>query len=54
MIFGVVLDDSFLPGTAALTSFQFSSAGSFLKLSGNVPAAVHGPSTALACSHESL
>ncbi len=39
---GTALDESFLPGTAALTSFQFSSAGSFLKLSGSVPAGVHG------------
>ena len=28
---------SFLPGTAALASFQFSSAGSFVKLSGSLP-----------------
>ena len=39
--FGTALVD--LPGRFALTSFQLSSAGSFLKLSGSVPAAVHGP-----------
>ena len=53
--FGIAFDDSFLPGTAALTSFQLSSAGSFEKLSGSLPVtAVHGPVTAVACSHESL
>ena len=35
---------------AALTSFQFSSAGIFLKLSGSVPAGVQGPATAVAFS----
>ena len=45
------LAPSFLPGTLAFTSFQFSSAGSFLKLSGNVPAASHGPFRSAALSH---
>src|SRR5262245_41510080 len=35
----------------SLTSFQFSSAGSFLKLAGNVPAGVHGPLMSVAFSH---
>ena len=52
--FGVVLAESFLPGSAALTSFQLSSAGSFEKLSGSLPAGVHGPLTSVACSHELL
>ena len=43
-----------LPGRLALTSFQFSSAGSFLKLSGNFPAADQGPFTSAAFSHASL
>src|SRR6476659_8278538 len=45
-----VLSDGFCPGRLALTSFQFSSGGSFLKLSGSVPAGVHGPWTAVALS----
>jgi hypothetical protein len=40
-----------LPGSAAFTSFQFSSAGSFEKLSGSLPAGVHGPSSFAALSH---
>jgi hypothetical protein len=36
------------PGSAALTSFQFSSAGSFLKLSGSVPAGDQDPFTSRA------
>src|SRR5215207_2604219 len=39
-----------LPGRLALTSFQLSSGGSFLKLSGSVPAGVHGPLTSAAFS----
>jgi hypothetical protein len=39
-----------LPGMFALTSFQLSSAGSFLKLSGSVPAGVHDPFTSVAFS----
>src|SRR3954470_19550873 len=39
-------------GSAALTSFQLSSAGSFLKLSGSVPAGGHGPLTSVAFNHE--
>ena len=38
-------------GTAARTSFQLSSAGSFEKLAGNWPVAVHGPDTLLDFSH---
>ena len=53
--FGIVFDESFLPGTAAFTSFQLSSAGSFEKLAGSLSeTAVHGPVTAAACSHDSL
>src|SRR5262245_40901061 len=40
------------PGSAAFTSFQLSSAGSFLKLSGSVPAGVQGPFTSVAFSHD--
>jgi len=36
---------AFLPGSAFLTSFQLSLAGSFLKLSGSSPAAAHRPSS---------
>ena len=43
-----------LPGRLALTSFQLSSAGSFLKLPGSVPAGVHGPFTSAAFSQLSL
>src|SRR5262245_38258413 len=43
-----------LPGRFALTSFQFSSSGSFLKLSGSVPAGVHVPFRSVAFSHPSL
>ena len=54
-IFGIAFDESFLPGRAAFTSFQLSSAGSFEKLSGSLPeTADHGPVTAVACSHDSL
>src|SRR3954464_3494741 len=35
--------------SAARASFQLSSLGSFEKLSGSVPAGVHGPSTLGAC-----
>ena len=42
--------DSVLPGSAALTSFQFSSAGSFAKLAGSVPAGVQAPSRLAAFS----
>src|SRR4029453_5014551 len=53
--FGVVLVESFLPGRAALTSFQLSSAGSFEKLSGSLAVtAVHGPLIEVACSHDLL
>jgi hypothetical protein len=54
---GVLLTNTFgtaaaaRPGTAARTSFKFSSAGSFAKLGGSVPAAVHGPATLVAFSH---
>src|SRR6478736_8214284 len=37
-----------LPGRFARTSFQLSSAGSFLKLAGSVPAGFHGPATSVA------
>ena len=38
------------PGSAARTSLQFSSAGSFEKLAGSDPAGDHGPRTSLASS----
>src|SRR4051812_48538417 len=44
---GTADDASGFPGRFARTSFQLSSAGSFLKLSGRVPAADQGPLTSL-------
>ena len=41
-----------VPGRLALTSFQLSSAGSFVKLSGSLPAGDHGPFTSVALSQE--
>src|SRR5262245_45076907 len=53
--FGVVLVESFFPGSAAFTSFQLSSAGSFEKLSGTLAVtAVHGPLSEVACNHDWL
>jgi hypothetical protein len=49
--FGVLLAESFWPGSAAFTSLQLSSLGSFLKLSGKVPAGPHGPASSVAFSH---
>ena len=49
---GAFFASSFLPGSAAFTSFQLSSAGSFLKLSGSVSAGVQGPFTSAAFSQE--
>src|SRR5262245_7407979 len=51
-IFGTAAAASGLPGRLARTSFQFSSAGSFLKLGGSVPAGDHGPLTSDALSHD--
>ena len=42
------IDVSGLPGSAAFTSFQLSSAGSFAKLAGSLPAGFHGPLTSVA------
>ena len=42
---GACLASMFFPGSAALTSFQLSSAGSLAKLSGSLPAGPHGPFT---------
>jgi hypothetical protein len=50
-IVGTALTSIFFPGSAALTSFQLSSAGSFEKLPGSVPAGVHGPFRSVALSH---
>src|SRR6476620_4468611 len=52
--FGTADAATVFPGRLALTSFQFSSAGSFVKLSGSLPAGVHGPFTSVAFSHVSL
>ena len=41
--FGTAPAASALPGRFALTSFQFSSAGSLAKLPGSAPAGVQGP-----------
>ena len=41
--FGAWLALTFLPGRLSFTSFQLPSSGSFLKLSGSVPAGVHAP-----------
>ena len=40
---GSLSAESFLPGRAALTSFQLSSLGSLAKLSGSFTAATQGP-----------
>ena len=42
------------PGLWAFTSFQLSSAGSFAKLGGSLPAGDHGPFKSDAVSHVSL
>src|SRR5689334_7158179 len=42
----------FLPGTASFTSFQFSSAGSFLKLSGRSPAGCQPPIRSVVFIHD--
>ena len=50
---GTALPESFLPGTAAVTSFQFSLAGSLEKLAGNLSfTGDHGPPTDAAWSHD--
>src|SRR5580765_4420267 len=49
-IFGTADAASGFPGRLARTSFQLSSAGSFLKLAGRVPAGDHGPLTSVAFS----
>src|SRR5436190_1952841 len=48
--FGASLALIFLPGRLSLTSFQLASSGSFLKLSGSVPAGPHGPCRSIALS----
>ena len=42
--------DVFWPGSAAFTSFQLSSAGSFPKLAGSWPAGPHAPARSVAFS----
>ena len=49
---GTLFGSSFLPGRAAFTSFQLSSAGSFEKLGGSAAAGVHGPARSFAWSQE--
>ena len=51
MIFGTAAALMPLPGTFALTSLKFSSAGSFLKLSGSAPAGVQAPFRSVVLSH---
>src|SRR4029079_7168641 len=52
--FGPAAAATVFPGRFAFTSFQFSSAGSFLKLPGSVPAGDHGPLMSAAFRHEAL
>src|SRR6187200_517139 len=52
--FGTAVAATALPGRFALTSFQLSSAGSFEKLAGSLPAGDHVPFTSVAVSHVSL
>src|SRR5262245_16426653 len=54
MTLGVVLPATLAAGSAARTSFQLSSAGSFEKLAGSDAAADHGPFTSAAFSHRLL
>src|SRR5262249_53681103 len=49
---GRVFSVNFLPGTAALTSTQLPSSGSFLKLSGRLLTICHGPSILVACNQD--
>ena len=52
--FGTAVAAIALPGRFAWTSFQLSSAGSFAKLSGSLPAGDHVPFTSVALSQVSL
>jgi hypothetical protein len=45
---GALSAESCWPGSAAFTSFQLSSAGSFEKLAGNWPAGPHAPARSVA------
>jgi len=51
---GTLLPESFLPGTAARTSFQLSSFGSLLKLGGSFWTGCHEPLRSEAWSQDSL